>query len=160
MDFDMNQRIYMFPEYHKETWGEGPWLTEPDKIVWVDDETDLDCMIVRNRSGALCGYVGVPEGHPWHGSGYDDIEPHVHGGLTFAGFCEPGVKEEAHAICHTVLPGRPEKVWWLGFDCVHALDLAPAMSRYQEFAHDDIYRNVEYVEAEVARLAQQVRATI
>src|SRR5690606_28176723 len=51
-------------------WPSGPWDGEPDKAVWVDETTGLDCMIVRGPVGALCGYVGVKEGHPWHGRSY------------------------------------------------------------------------------------------
>lgn len=55
---------------NREYWRDGPWQNEPDKVVWVDPLTDLDCMIIRNQSGVLCGYVGVPEAHPWHGIHY------------------------------------------------------------------------------------------
>ena len=45
----------------KTGWPEGPWMTEPDKLVWIDVDTDLDCMAVRApTTGAWCGYVGVP----------------------------------------------------------------------------------------------------
>ena len=49
----------------KSSWRKGPWNSEPDKVVWVDPETGLDCMIIRSRSGSLCGYVGVERNHPW-----------------------------------------------------------------------------------------------
>lgn len=62
-------------EYHtadKSTWGEGPWQDEPDKVQWQDEETGYPCLIVRNpHMGFLCGYVGVPPGHPAHGLSYD-----------------------------------------------------------------------------------------
>lgn len=58
--------------HDKASWGPGPWHDEPDKIQWVDEETGLDCLIVRNHGGALCGYVGVPDGHPAYGVGYSD----------------------------------------------------------------------------------------
>jgi hypothetical protein len=117
-------------------------------------------------SGALCGYVGVAEGHPWFGVGYGDLpgEPDVHGGLTFADFCQEGPEEAA--ICHVPGPGEPDRVWWLGFDCAHAWDLMPAMrAREREmgiplagFDLDDTYRTVAYVKAECARLAAQAVA--
>ena len=54
-------------------WGDGPWATEPDKIQWPDEETGYPCLIVRNGQvgGFLCGYVGVPKGHPAYGLNYD-----------------------------------------------------------------------------------------
>ena len=91
----------------KATWGPGPWQDEPDKEQWADEATGYPCLIVRNRLGALCGYVGVPEGHPWHGKDYDDIEPcpDVHGGLTYADSCQEG--PEGETICHVAAPGGP-----------------------------------------------------
>lgn len=61
-----------------------PWDNEPDKVQWIDPATDLDCLAVRNPIGAWCGYVGVPNDHPYYGQPYDDIPVSVHGGLTFA----------------------------------------------------------------------------
>ena len=58
------------PEGTRENWVDGPWRDEPDKVIWTDPETGLDCMILRNRTGVLCGYVGVPSTHPWYGVDY------------------------------------------------------------------------------------------
>lgn len=112
----------------KTEWGDGPWLHESDKIQWIDPETDLDCLIVRNPRGALCGYVGVPPGSPWHGLHYDDPQlpsTNVHGGLTFSRSCRES-DDPSEGICHVPEPGRPDDVWWFGFDCAHAGDLMPA----------------------------------
>jgi hypothetical protein len=90
----------------KSDWGEGPWQDEPDKRQWQDEATGLPCLVVRNRGGALCGYVGVPAGHPCFEVDYDDVygtynedytertsgplpDLEVHGGLTFSDFCAP-----------------------------------------------------------------------
>ena len=102
----------------KAGWGEGPWQDEPDKVVWVDPATGLDCMAHRNRSGAWCGYVGVPAGHPAYGQDYDNVDVDCHGGLTFAAGCQE-TGDPAHGICHVPQEGRPAEVWWLGFDCAH-----------------------------------------
>lgn len=56
----------------KSSWGDGPWQSEPDKKQWRDEATGLPCLIVRGPSGALCGYVGIAEGHPYFGKSYDD----------------------------------------------------------------------------------------
>jgi hypothetical protein len=50
----------------------GPWDNEPDKAQWIDEATGLDCLIVRNKMGSLCGYVGVASDHPWHGKAYSE----------------------------------------------------------------------------------------
>lgn len=134
---------------------EGPWVTEPDKIQWVDQATDLDCLMVRNRYGAWCGYVGVTQAHPWFELDYDAVDVEVHGGLTFADRCQPGL-EEARGVCHRAEPGRAEDVWWLGFDCAHLDDLAPLLTPRIGLGHET-YRDRHYVAAEVARLAQQIK---
>lgn len=59
----------------KAGWADGPWNTEPDKEQWTDAATGLPCLLKRNRSGVLCGYVGVADGHPLHGVGYSTRSP-------------------------------------------------------------------------------------
>lgn len=162
----------MFTEqYHnvnnRDGWPEGPWNGEPDKAVWVDETTGLDCMIVRNSVGALCGYVDVGPDHPWHkvdysaclegcGEGYCSHDPgsrvDVHGGLTFSDLCQPSEQGPEYGVCHIAQPGRPDPVWWFGFDCAHSWDLAPRMGR------SGGYRDLGYVRAEVAALARQLKA--
>jgi len=100
-------------------WGEGPWNNEEDHAVWIDEITGLDCMINRGPSGALCGYVGVGPDHPAYGKHYDDVPVEVHGGLTYGAACRG-------EICHVPAEGREHDIWWLGFDCAHYNDLAPA----------------------------------
>jgi hypothetical protein len=146
----------------KTSWGPGPWADEPDKEQFSDEATGLPCLIKRSGlSGALCGYVGVPEGHPWHGKDYQDLDDvvGVHGGLTYADSCEEG--PEGTTICHVPGPGEPEPLWWLGFDCHHAWDIGPAMKArerergYEIDITDSSYKPVAYVREQCAGLAQQ-----
>lgn len=145
----------------KTKWGPGPWQDEPDKVQFEDPATGLPCLIVRNRFGALCGYVGVSASHPWFGKDYSDIPDDVHGGLTFADKCQPG--DERDAVCHLVEPGEDDNIWWLGFDCAHAFDFTPGLAdmlgpggtvpgeRWE-------YKTIAYVKNEIQRLAQQCQA--
>lgn len=144
-------------EYHtfdKTTWGDGPWMTEPDKMQFPDPTTGLPCLIVRSPLGALCGYVGVPEGHPCYGKDWDDLDVNVHGGLTYSDACQPGDH----------VPGEKESdnMWWLGFDCAHAWDFAPGVDAELRAAgirtndRDTTYRDVAYVKEQIARLAAQL----
>lgn len=146
-------------------WPSGEWDGEPDKLVWIDTASDLDCMIHRNRMGGLCGYVAVPPGHPLHGSGYhaadgeaDEVESiEVHGGLTYADACA-----DDGTICHVPAEGRPHDVWWFGFDCGHAWDIMPGMVAIEaQFKYHDprqgSYKNIAYVTAECERLARQLK---
>jgi hypothetical protein len=149
----------------KSGWGPGPWSDEPDKAVWVDEATGLDCMAVRHDElGHWCGYVGVPEGHPAHGKGYDDVDVDVsvHGGLTFSGLCRPVPDRPSHGICHIEQPGRPEHVFWLGFDLAHVGDLSPGMRAtmrnigMEDYHARDTYKSLDYVVIEVESLAAQL----
>lgn len=165
-------------EYHfvdKTAWGPGPWQDEPDKCQWIDPSTDLDCLAVRHpRYGHWCGYVGVPEGHPAYEQKYDAVPVEAHGGLTFAGPCqgdEDDEDTEEQGVCHVPLPGRPEKIWWLGFDAAHIWDLGPGRpSLYDSLGitgnsifalpaacPEEVYRDLPYIREECASLAKQLR---
>jgi hypothetical protein len=162
----------------------GPWDDEPDKIQWVDDTSDLDCLMVRNHFGNWCGYVGVPVGHPAYGVDYDQIDVSVHGGLTYGAACAEDEADGAPSggVCHVPLDGRPHEVWWQGFDCGHGGDFAPGMHSMEmrvmpdllvkygndaAYDHEDAmkgdwmrqkYRTMAYVRAEVSGLASQLAA--
>jgi hypothetical protein len=177
---------YTYDDVDKTEWGEGPWVDEHDKVQFLDEETGLPCIIKRGPMGAWCGYVGVSEGHPAYKKHYDEVhdmfpdwdeEGHleVHGGLTFAGPCQPhDLGDEVHAICHVVEDGEDDHVWWLGFDCAHGWDLMPHVRaanrrRYEETGdelwndlnknpRDETYRDQAYVTKEVRQLAKQLAA--
>lgn len=140
----------------------GPWDDEPDKVQWIDGDTDLDCLAVRNHMGAWCGYVGVPRTHPYYRTPFDHVPVSVHGGLTFSNTCDEDAPE-GHGICHIPLPGRSDDVWWLGFDCGHFTDVQPALAamfgRFTSLADtrfEPRYRTLEYVQRECADLAKQL----
>lgn len=59
----------------------------------------------------------------------------VHGGITFSDNFDTGG-------------------YWYGFDCSHCDDLSPS---YDSFAAHREYRDVEYVKAECASLAKQLK---
>ncbi len=137
----------------KSGWPErGAWDNEPDKAQWIDETTNLDCLIVRGPLGALCGYVGVPESHPYFEADWEKPDVSVHGGLTFADRCQPTDDESRH-ICHSGEVAN-KTVWWLGFDCAHAWDYSPKGRLGRPF--DEVYRNFSYVKSEVESLAKQL----
>ncbi len=115
-----------------------PWEQEPDCIEWADPPTGYPCKMLRNDNGAWCGYIGLPKGHPWYGVRYSDIYPRptVHGGLTFADHWS-----------------TDDLRWWVGFDCAHYDDLFP--NSPWEFDTERVYRDADYVTAEVVNLALQ-----
>ena len=146
----------------------GEWDAEPDKMQWQDEATGLPCLIVRGPSGALCGYVGVAEGHKFYEADYDavmftdadgdEVYPEAHGGLTFANFCAETNDESKH-ICHVPGPGEPAKVWWLGFDCAHSGDFCQSYDRDYMGGYSS-YKDLAYVQSYCRKLAAQLAAAL
>lgn len=101
------------------------------------------CVITKNdRMGFLCGYVGLPPEHPFHGKDYDDCHSiDVHGGWTYGA---DGVS----------CIDRDEK-WYLGFDCAHAGDLIPSMEN-DTIGHE-VYRDEIFVTNELKSAAEQLQ---
>lgn len=126
-----------------------PFKSEGDNKAWR--HAGLACEIVRHpRMGHLCGYVGVPEGHPAWGKDYDHVAVDAHGGLTFADRAEGYLGAERQ-------PG--EVLWWLGFDCAHAGDGVPGMMIMPFWdRRGGSYRDLTFVTRETNRLAEQLAA--
>jgi hypothetical protein len=141
----------------QSTFTHKPWLSEPDEWFGCDPDTGYATMILRNALGTLCGYVGVPEGHPLHGLPYHDWNAtspeqeaisniQVHGGLTFAGQ-------------HRRAPDEQRDCWWFGFDCAHARDFVPNTPPQFEFNNRGCtYRDMQFVKGQIASLASQLHA--
>jgi hypothetical protein len=134
----------------KTRWGPGPWQEEPDEVQWTDAATGLPCVACRHDvTGTWCGYVGVSAAHPWHGREADALPTPVdaHRGLTFSGLRD---NDTAHADW-----------WWFGFHTMYTLDYAPGLMPYRA-AHrtrppgHTVYRSLDYVRTECARLAGQL----
>src|SRR6266481_10122967 len=83
---------------------------DPDCLLFKGTQDGFEFEVTHNRMGFRCGYVRLPAGHPWHGKGYDEIGPEVHGGLTFA---------DHDVDCGK---GGDDSAWWIGFDCAHYMD--------------------------------------
>lgn len=157
----MKEIIFTNPNRPKSM-PDGVWSSEPDKVQWLDKETNLPCLARRGGGGAWCGYVGVDNKHSLYGKHHDDIRlefPYQkHGGLSFSGKCQ----EREGGICHVVEAGENDDVWWLGFACVAEGDAAPFWDGSMEtvmmnFVGDDSgypYRTLEYTRAETVELAK------
>jgi len=127
----------------------------PDVLLAKGVHEGYEWEVTSNRLGFRCGYVRIPAGHPWHGKGYDDVEPYpdVHGGLTFA---------EHDTDCGK---GGEDNAWWVGFDCAHYMDAPdPELPGYD--THLDVMqkygtvKSTAYVRAECARLAEQAAEAV
>lgn len=93
----------------KESWGDGPWQTEPDFELF--EYRDHKCMVRRGSFGALNGYVEVKPDHAFYKQDYDDIDVDVHMGITYAG---------------NILDCLD--IFFIGFDCAHCYDYAPVLA--------------------------------
>ncbi len=145
-----------------QKFGEGPWLNEPDRIEWRFE--GIPCLLTRHPSlGHLCGYIGMTEDHPWFGMNYNDLEEkydvRVHGGVTYSEPCM------GH-ICHVPREGESDHVFWQGFDCGHCDDLSPGSRKMlrglrpelDQFMEHEVYRDVDYVKAQIELFALQALA--
>lgn len=108
----------------KTRWPRGEWDTEPDRVQW--EASGFPCIIVRHdRHGFWCGYVGVDETHPLYGVAWDTrgATDDLSFGVNYSRFCQD-------VVCHVAKPGESDKVYWLGFDCGHGMQLAPGIDTY------------------------------
>jgi hypothetical protein len=140
----------------KSDWYRGTWDDEPDRIEWRYAGTPrFPLLILRNYAGALCGYVGVAPGHPYHGKQWGDVDVSAHGGATYSDACD-----EESGICHVPRAGESPEVWWIGFDCSHHGDYsymrAKSFDRPPGYWPELSYCDVDYVRAEVESLAAQL----
>lgn len=122
----------------------------PQGVLEEGEHAGFKWLIANNGIGYRCGYVLVPEEHPWYEKDYDEIDAEAHGGLTYSA-------------------ADTESGWWVGFDCAHAGD-APDPSlplyRYQDgtaaFAQGafmlgggKVVRDTAHVRSECERLCEQ-----
>lgn len=136
-------------------------IDRPHDVLETGEHLGFKYHITNNGSGYRCGYVRVPEGHPWFGKGGMDLNCQVHGGITFG---KQDIKcSEADG-----------KDWWVGFDCAHAGDLPdPNLPGYdpgrfnlgemltmlmERVSSVNTVRTQEYTRDEVFRLCEQAKS--
>lgn len=183
----MKEQSWKDDKIERAGWPAGPWSDEPDKMQWIDDATGMACLAVRHpHSGHWCGYVGVEPGHMLHGKDYgaagvftcgDTCEEgedgyhygctpqahlEAHGGITFADKCQHST-DPCRGVCHIAEPGKPDELWWFGFDCAHCGDCSPRDYELKKRGYPfspvyGVYRDLGYVREQCAHLAQQLAA--
>lgn len=158
-----------------------PWKNEPDDAVF--EAHGLKCQIRRvSWSGHLCGYVGLPESHPWFGKQYGDsvkasrelierpIDIDKVGAINV--LCASTKGDDIAEACDIVLlvdvhggltysaegGGELSGLWVFGFDCAHSGDLCPVTAEKYGSSVADVYRDFEYVKRETESLARQLAA--
>jgi hypothetical protein len=163
--------------------GDGPWSDEADKVSWVDEETGLGCIMLRQTDGTMSGYVGVGPTHPLFGFEADavpvGVSGTVHGGVTYGRACEVNrferrahgkPRQERYTVCHTTFvriiqeyrtvrtTGNEfdhEDLWWFGFDTSHPGDLVPK-GRYGDRHDGDVYRDQGFIYENCIALARKL----
>jgi hypothetical protein len=121
-------------------WRPGPWMDEPDFVEWRTDGAPYPLLIVRGQMGALCGYVGVPEGHAFHRAMNRDDRADLGSlpeDITAGTMCTPLFTPT----------GEPPTCWWLGFHCGNLGQDIPAMDYTADAVYVDIATLRERVEA-------------
>ncbi|MFK4132212.1 hypothetical protein ACI2KR_07955 [Pseudomonas luteola] len=124
----------------KSNWIDGPWKAEPDLSVWIEPVSNLVCLISRpTLGGNLCGYVMLPEDHPWYGVRADKFPtiPKVRS-INFANHFPPLSSHNAD-YDETI---ANSKGWWIGIDGMRSGDLSPwPFENMRElFEHDENFR--------------------
>lgn len=117
------------------------------------------CVIVGQKLGHRCGYIGLPEGHKYYGKDWVDIDLNVHGGLTYASDSDN-------------YPVKSDGLWWIGFDCAHwddgkDFELIKALASTEEcmffkemesmFPSGGTVRTIEFVEQELRNAVKQLK---
>lgn len=103
--------------------------------------SDLTCVLQRDRLGHWCGYVALPDKHPWAKKTAESIKTSVYGGVKTVG----------------TLDGYDGT--FVGFACAEPGDLQPTMMKWKrETLISGIYRDFEFAKAEVEKLAAAVVA--
>lgn len=168
-------QVYYNPERKPNE--SGPWNDEADKVGWIDEESGMRCIMLRQTNGTLSGYVGVDPDHPFFGYEKDALPvalaTSVHRGIDYSKACEENRKPrfERYTVCHVVRQRAAtpmnsaqgtqdqfpeEDVWWLGFDTDHQYDLVPMQRQDRKLG--EVYRDQAYVYAECISFARKLRA--
>ena len=91
----------------------------------------------------LCGYAGIPQGHPLHSKQCDDIE--VHNSISYESDISP--------------TGERDGLWWIGFHCAGLFDETPGEqgAPFPPIVPRE-YRDEEFVKKELFKMVAQIKA--
>ena len=147
--------------FDRHSWSKGKWSSEHDVYIWVDQETDYDCLIVRLKLGYLSGYVGINNQHPLYGKPASDelfATLKIHGSKIFSSSQIMDRGEDCLQSIPLVSTERTDPTWWIGFGCHHQGDLIPCLfSMSGTINEGESYKDVEYLTKEVIALSRQLK---
>lgn len=111
--------------------GYGEWVEEPDIVVleYLGYKAKIRRVFLLEPvaieeyyfGGHLCGYVQIPEDHPYFNKDHSHSNIDAHGGLTFWDF---GDFNENGYI-------DSKDIFWIGYDCAHAGDYVPSFELFR-----------------------------
>jgi hypothetical protein len=133
--------------YKKSIYEIRPSLSKSPNKLFEGESEGFKYAILHNNNGYRCGYICIPENHPWYKKQYQECKQKdgdyidVHGGLTYCQLCDDG--------------------WWIGFDCAHLCDAQDSSLPHtfkMEF-HDltATIKSNAYVEYECKKLCKQAK---
>ena len=123
----------------------------------------LDCLVIRHRTHLTpCGYVRVPEDHPWFGKSFrdevqgppadldsltvDDVGP-IPALLATTNPQRFAATMAAHVAVHGGLNFSGKMIdrdgWWIGFDCSHFGDYSKFCPGGRRWTTDDVCVEVQ-----------------
>lgn len=148
------------------------WDNEPDEVIF--EHEGYKCIVYRHPEFKfLCGYVAIPEGHPFFKQDYSEwlydkkvengnpkeakydkeiadkiCSLECHGGVTFAGYLRVFTED-----------------WLIGFDANHSWDSTPPVEIRPDYIYGgerDLYgmsqyRTIEYMSEQCKILAEQIK---
>lgn len=171
-----------YDERSLRAYGQGPWKDESTKVAWTDPATGYPCIILRQRTGELGGYVGVEPSHVLAGWMADalpgSINVGLHQNVSYSAACQEKVPERM-SICH--VPPRPigpsqdqhrekaqasagqdhgaDLAWWFGMVMNGPQDYVPRLATSGVGSgRGPIYRDEAFVCAQVTALAGKLKA--
>jgi len=119
------------------------WDSEDDREEFTS-KVGLACVLQRDRLGHWCGYVALPEGHPWAAKDLSEIDSKV----VYGGIKSRGTVDGAEGF-------------FVGFACNEPGDLQPGMMKWRRDAADSgTYRTFDFAMAECEKLAEVVAAAV
>ena len=138
-------------------WRKGPWDDEPeDRAYWIDPKTRLDCLALRNEVGQWCGYVGVPFASKYYGVDKNGIE--LIGIPNEVTYADSSSGDDARI--RSFLKGRPEIVWWIGFDTGGMSSDCPAHKPRDQkkfgIAWQPVYKDLNFIRPIITELAEEL----
>lgn len=156
------ERQEMSAEERLSRYGEGPWLDEPDMVLFRIEQ--WHCALWRAVDlGSWAGYLGLPPGNPLHGSKINKLSfLSVHRGITYADYIQTQVDEPS-----SFLDSFYRSWWWIGFDAAGSFDLVPGVDnvmknrlppRPRSISPMQTYRTAAFMEMELHALIVQVDA--